>query len=284
MKVLIFGGTGLLGSDIKKVCDASGKSVKPLDSKAADITDLEIVINKVKAESPDVVINCAALTDVDACERDPDKAFKVNAIGPKNIAIACRQMNIKMIHVSTDYVFDGEAGRPYTEFEKVNPVNQYGKSKVAGEDFVKAIMNDFIIIRTAWIFGEKRNHFVDYVVNGLKSGTEIIAVRDMVSSPTYSLDLAELINSLLDTNETGIFHGCNKGYCSRVEMVEEIMKIMNKPGHVKVMNQSQWKRDAKRPVFSALKNYHLDLIDKDIMAGWRDALKRYIRNKIEKNL
>jgi dTDP-4-dehydrorhamnose reductase len=117
------------------------------------------------------------------------------------------------------------------------------------------------------------------VINAVKNNEEIIAVQDMISSPTYSLDLAELINSLIPLNECGTFHASNKGYCSRVEMVEEIMKVMRKNGNIKVVNQSQWKREAKRPVFSALMNYHLGLIDKDIMAGWRDALRRYVRFK-----
>jgi len=278
MKVAIFGGTGLLGSDVKKICDET-YAVSALSSKDVDITDLGEVLEFMEKRQPHVVINCAAITDVDACEKDNDHAMRVNAIGPKNIAIACKEHNARMIHISTDYVFDGTKNEPYTEFDAPNPCNFYGRTKLEGERFVREILGNGVILRTAWVFGERRNHFVDYVVNGVNKGDEIIAVKDMVSSPTYSLDLAELIKLLIPSKECGVFHASNKGYCSRVEMVEEIIKIMHKPGKVKVVNQSQWKRDAKRPAFSALRNYHLGLIDKDIMPGWRDALKRYIRAK-----
>lgn len=280
MKVLIFGGTGLLGYDIQQICK-NEHTVVALSSKDCDIRNPNEPYNKIKLEKPDIVINCAAITDVDKCEQMPDEAYKVNALGVKNIAIACRDFCVKLIHISTDYVFDGAKKEPYTEFDIPNPVNIYGKTKLAGEEFVKMILSNFIIIRTAWIFGEKRKHFVDYVVNGIKNGNEIIAVRDMVSSPTYSYDLAETINKLLPLNQSGIFHIANKGYCSRVEMVEEIIKIMKRQANVKVVNQSQWERPAKRPVFSALKNYHLFLLGIDNMPGWRDALKRYIRFKFE---
>jgi dTDP-4-dehydrorhamnose reductase len=280
MKVLIFGGTGLLGYDIKQVCK-NEHTVIALSSQDCDIRNPQAPYNKIEMEKPDIVINCAAITDVDKCEQMPDEAYRVNALGVKNIAIACRDFNVKLIHISTDYVFDGAKKEPYTEFDTPNPVNTYGKTKLAGEEFVKMLLSNFIIIRTAWIFGENRKHFVDYVVNGIKNGNEIIAVRDMVSSPTYSYDLAETINKLLPLNQSGIFHIANKGYCSRVEMVEEIIRIMKKQANVKVVNQSQWERPAKRPVFSALKNYHLFLLGIDNMPGWRDALKRYIRFKFE---
>jgi dTDP-4-dehydrorhamnose reductase len=280
MKVLIFGGTGLLGTDIHKVCKGDF-DVVALGSSDVNITNLDAVYHSVKTHKPDVAINSAALTDVDICEQDPDKAYIVNAMGPKNIAMACRDMKIKLIQISTDYVFDGDKKEPYTEFDTAAPVNVYGRSKLAGEEFVKMITNNFMIIRTAWLFGERRNHFVDYVINALKNGNEITAVRDMMSSPTFSLDVAETIKKMLAMNQTGIFHMCNKGYCSRVEMVEEIMKITNKPGHMNVTNQSQWKKPAKRPVFSALRNYHLSLINEDDMSGWRDALKRYIKTKFK---
>ena len=133
------------------------------------------------------------MADVDKCEQDPDKAYIVNAMGPKNIAMACRDMKIKLIHISTDYVFDGEKKEPYTEFDPTGPVSVYGRSKLAGEEFVKMISDNFMIIRTAWLFGERRNHFVDYVINALKNGNEITAVKDMMSSPTYSRDVAEMI-------------------------------------------------------------------------------------------
>lgn len=278
MKVVMFGGNGLLGSDIIKACSGENEIIS-LGSADIDITDQEAVYNLIKAHKPEAVINSAALTDVDKCELNPDLAFRVNAMGPKNIAIACRDFNARMIHISTDYVFDGKKDSPYDEFEQVNPVNVYGKSKVAGEQYVQMCTEKFMIIRTAWVFGAKRRHFVDYVIEAINKGEEVIAVKDMVSSPTYSLDLAELINEILPLNQTGVFHGVNKGYCSRVQMVEEIMKIMNKQTHVQVLSQSQWKKPAARPVFSALKNYHFQLLDRDSMSGWKDALKRYIRSK-----
>jgi len=136
-----------------------------------------------------------------------------------------------------------------------------------------------MILRTAWVFGSRRRHFVDYVAECINKGEDIIAVRDMVSSPTFSVDLAGIIKKMIPINTFGVFHAANKGYCSRLQMVEEIMKIMRKTTRVQVLNQSQWKRPALRPEFSALKNYHLQLMDIDNMAGWRDALKRYLRFK-----
>ncbi|MFP4466121.1 MAG: dTDP-4-dehydrorhamnose reductase [Candidatus Goldiibacteriota bacterium] len=281
MKIIMFGGTGLLGGDLMRAC-AGRHEIKALGSADADIRDPEAVTAIVRKNRPDAVINCAAVTNVDDCEKKPDTAFAVNAVGPKNIAITCRDYKVKMIHISTDYVFDGKKGSAYTEFDAPAPVNIYGRSKLAGEMFVKDILNDYLIIRTAWLFGAGRNHFVDYVVNGIKTQDEIIAVEDMVSSPTYSFDLAMQIESMLELNQTGVFHAANKGYASRVEMVEEIMKIMKKQAKLKAVKQSQWEKPAQRPVFSALRNYHLDLIDRDKMAGWRDALKRYIRQKFER--
>ncbi len=281
MKVLIIGGTGLLGTDINAVMQGDFE-VQPLGSANVDITKLDSVYHAVKTHKPDVVINSAAMADVDKCEQEPELAYRINAIGPKNVAIACRDYRIKMVHISTDYVFDGAKKEPYTEFDATNPLSVYGKSKLAGEELIKTVCDNHLIIRTAWLFGERRNHFVDYVVNAINNGNEIIAVKDMVSSPTYSRDTAETIKKLISLNQSGVFHSCNKGYCSRVELVEEIMKIMKKSANLTVVNQSQWKKPAKRPVFSALRNYHLSLIDEDDMAGWRDALKRYIKYKFNK--
>jgi dTDP-4-dehydrorhamnose reductase len=280
MKVLVFGGTGLLGSDITEVCKADHEIISA-GSADADITDFNAVYDYVKAHRPEVVINCAALTDVDKCEENPDLAFRINAMGPKNIAVACRDFNARLIHLSTDYVFDGKKGDSYTEFDQVNPISVYGRSKLAGEQFVQMGTTKFMIVRTAWIFGTKRRHFVDYVIESINKGEEIIAVKDMVSSPTFSHDLAETMNRMIMMNQVGIFHAANKGYCSRVQMVEEIMKILKKQTRVQVLNQSQWKRPAARPAFSALKNYHLSLMNEDNMAGWRDALKRYIKFKYQ---
>ena len=280
MKVMVLGGTGLLGSDIVELCRAEHEVISA-GSAEADITDFQSIYDYIKAHKPEVVVNCAAITDVDKCEENPDLAYKVNAMGPKNIAIACRDMNAKLIHVSTDYVFDGKKGEPYTEFDQPNPVNIYGRSKLAGEQLVQAATNRSMIVRTAWVFGTRRKHFVDYVIESINKSDEIIAVKDMVSSPTFSHDLAETIVRLVSLNQVGLYHAANKGYCSRVQMVEEIMKVLKKQTRVQVLNQSQWKRPAARPAFSALRNYHLSLINEDNMAGWRDALKRYIKFKYQ---
>ena len=280
MKILIFGGTGLLGHDLVRALGA-GNQIRPLASTDCDIAELDAVRARVKAEKPDVVINSAAITDVDKCEEAPDLAYRINAVGPKNIAIACRDTNTKIVHVSTDYVFDGAKGEPYTEFDRAAPVSVYGRSKLAGEQFVQTIAGNFMIIRTAWVFGEKRQSFVDYVVNGIKNNTEVTVVKDMVSSPTYAADLAGCMKRLIALDQNGIFHVANKGFCSRVQMAEEIMKILKKPGKLHSVTQRQWKRPAARPVFSALRNYHMSLINEDHMPDWCDALERYIKLKFE---
>ncbi len=278
MRILIFGGTGLLGTDISRVLK-QGNDVIALGSADVDVSKLESVLHSINIHKPELVINCAAVSDVDKCEENREMAYRVNALGPKNIAIACSRMKSRLIHISTDYVFNGNKNEPYTEFDIPSPISIYGKTKLAGEEFIKMISSNFLIIRTAWLFGERRNHFVDYVIKSLHQGNEIIAVKDMTSSPTFSLDVAEMLKELIMTNEVGIFHICNKGYCSRVELVEEIEKILRKHTNVTIVNQSQWKHPAKRPVFSALRNYHLELINMDNMPGWRDALKRYIKYK-----
>ncbi|HPD18435.1 MAG TPA: dTDP-4-dehydrorhamnose reductase [Candidatus Goldiibacteriota bacterium] len=280
MRILVFGGTGLLGTDIVKILK-EGNDVIALGSADVDVSKLDTVMHSIDMHKPDLVINCAAISDVDKCEENAELSYKVNAIGPKNVAICCNKIKSRLLHISTDYVFDGNKNSPYTEFDEPNPISIYGRTKLVGEEFIKMISSNFLIIRTAWLFGERRNHFVDYVIKSLYNGDEIIAVKDMTSSPTFSYDVAEMIKELIETNEVGVFHICNKGYCSRVELVEEIEKITKKHTNVTVVNQSQWKRPAKRPVFSALRNYHLELIDKDNIPGWRDALKRYIKYKFK---
>ena len=156
-------------------------------SSDCDITKAEEVYEYIMIHRPDVVINSAAITDVDKCEEYPDSAFCINAMGAKNIACACRDFSVKMMHISTDYVFDGTKGDAYSESDAVNPINAYGRSKAMGEDLVKTSGAKYMIIRTAWVFGARRRHFVDYVADCINKGEEIIAVRDMVSSPTYSV-------------------------------------------------------------------------------------------------
>ena len=279
MKILLFGAGGLVGKELVALYARTANEVNRPTSAEVDITKFEQVQDFVNEHKPELIINCAALTDVDKCELEEDTAYKINALGPKHIALAAREQHAKVIHLSTDYVFDGEKGEPYNEFDATQPINIYGKSKLDGEEFIKEVTDDFMIIRTAWVFGKGRGNFVDYVVDGVLKQKEITAIKDMVSSPTYAEDLAVQIKKMAETRETGIFHMANKGYGTRLEIVEEIMSLIGKPANVKVITQRQWEKPAKRPAFSALNNYHLTVLGKNEMPEWKEALKRYLKAK-----
>jgi len=279
MKILITGVKGMLGSDLMKVLSRNYQAVG-IDIEDGDITKKDEIIKVISDANPSIVVHTAAYTDVDGCEGDPDLAYKVNVIGTQNICLACQKVGAALMYLSTDFVFDGNKKTPYIEFDQPNPINIYGKSKLAGEQYVQSLLHKFFIVRTAWLFGKKGKNFVKTILKLAKRKKELKIVNDQIGSPTYTLDLIQQLIPLLNTDSYGIYHIANKGRCSWYEFAQEILKCGKIKGvEIQPIFSYQLNRPAKRPAFSVLRNYCLELTVGDTMRSWEGALKRYMGSK-----
>mgnify|MGYP003211469817 FL=1 len=285
-KILVTGCNGQLGRAIRKEYAASdvefintdvveGEGVVSLD-----ITDVDTVLKLVRAEKPDVIINCAAHTNVDKCEEQWDLAYKINAIGPRNLSIAATEADAKMIHVSTDYVFEGNGTRPYTEFDAPNPVSAYGKTKLEGENFVKEFAKKHFILRTAWLYGDGKN-FVKTMLALAENHDELNVVCDQVGTPTSAVELAKMIHYLEGTENYGTFHATCEGDTNWADFAEAIFKRAGKNVKVNHVTSKQYKEmnpaSANRPAYSILEDYMIKLTSDFVMADWQDALDVYMK-------
>lgn len=285
-KILVTGCNGQLGRAIRKEYAASdvefintdvveGEGVVSLD-----ITDVDAVLQLVRAEKPDVIINCAAHTNVDKCEEQWDLAYKINAIGPRNLSIAATEVDAKMIHVSTDYVFEGNGTRPYTEFDAPNPVSAYGKTKLEGENFVKEFAKKHFILRTAWLYGDGKN-FVKTMLALAENHDELNVVCDQVGTPTSAVELAKMIHYLEGTENYGTFHATCEGDTNWADFAEAIFKRAGKNVKVNHVTSKQYKEmnpaSANRPAYSILEDYMIKLTSDFVMADWQDALDVYMK-------
>lgn len=285
-KILVTGCNGQLGRAIRKEYAASdvefintdvveGEGVVSLD-----ITDVDAVLKLVRAEKPDVIINCAAHTNVDKCEEQWNLAYKINAIGPRNLSIAATEADAKMIHVSTDYVFEGNGTRPYTEFDAPNPVSAYGKTKLEGENFVKEFAKKHFILRTAWLYGDGKN-FVKTMLALAENHDELNVVCDQVGTPTSAVELAKMIHYLEGTENYGTFHATCEGDTNWADFAEAIFKRAGKNVKVNHVTSKQYKEmnpaSANRPAYSILEDYMIKLTSDFVMADWQDALDVYMK-------
>lgn len=290
MKILITGSHGQLGNElqdiIKKGQAEIGKvseviknsEVTALDVEELDITKLNDVRKKIQELQPDVVINCAAATNVDGCESNEDFAFKVNAIGPRNLAMACEEINAKIVQVSTDYVFSGVGTKPLKEYDLTAPYSVYGKTKLAGENYVRDFSSKYFIVRTAWLYGYIGHNFV-YTMRRLgKEKDEITVVNDQRGNPTHANDLAYHILKLIETEEYGIYHCTGSGECSWYDFAKEIIKLSGEKCNVKPCTSEEYNAAAKRPEYSSLENMMLRNTVGDEMRDWKDALKTFMDN------
>ena len=221
LKVWIVGSEGQIGEAINEVLDPLEIEVLNTDKNALDITETDEVLHFGEINRPDVIINCAAITDVELCEKQPEEAFRVNALGARNLSLVARKTGAKMVQLSTDDVFDGLAQKPYTEFDNTNPKTVYGKSKCAGENYVKEFTHKHFIIRSNWVFG-KGNNFVNRVLEAADQGRALAVAEDQYGSPTSAKDLARIILHLIRTNEYGTYHATCQGVCNRYEFAKEI--------------------------------------------------------------
>lgn len=268
-RVWITGSEGHVGSALTEILDCMEYYLMTTDIHEVDITELQQVKSYVRVNRPDVIINCAGLSDAEYCETHIDEAYKVNALGVRNIALAAQEVCAKVIHISTDDVFDLQSDRPYNEFDETHPKTVYGKSKEAGEKFLMQLNNQFTIIRSSWIYGIGRD-FVDKVLRAI--GTqEVLEVPDnQYAVPTSSKELAKLICHFIENEEYGIYHAVCQGCCSRYELAQAILEYTNNTGKLIL------KPVTGRETYSVLDNMMLRLNGIKEPKEWKTALKEYL--------
>ena len=274
-KLLVTGCNGQLGKAINKQYENTEYELVNTDVSELDITNVDAVVTMMKEVKPYAIINCAAHTGVDACETEQENAYRINAIGPRNLSIAATAVGAKMVHISTDYVFEGNAAKPYVEFDAVNPQGMYGRTKLAGENFVQAFAKDYFIIRTAWLYGDGKN-FVKTMLRLAETNDKVRVVGDQFGTPTSAAELAKMIAYLVPSENYGLFHGTCEGACNWADFAKEIFKLAGKSTQVDAITTAEYKTAAVRPAYSVLENYMLKLTTDFTFASWEEALKEYM--------
>ena len=281
MKIIVAGSKGLLGREVVRVCGACDDEVIETDvtpdKMVLDITDLDSITGILKSETPHWLINCAAYTDVDGCEEHEDIAFSLNAQGPRLLAQACERYGTKLLHISTDYVFNGEKSAPYTEEDVPNPISVYGRTKLAGEEGILKSMQDFIIVRPQWLFGPHGKNFVSTILGIARERDSINVVNDQWGSPTYSKDLAKALRRLIDHDARGIYHVCNRGRATWYELAKKAVEIMELDTKVVPVATSEFPRPAPRPKNSLLSTKKFTDVTGKLMPVWQISLQHYIK-------
>lgn len=276
MKIVITGAKGQLGLELTKQLKIENKyEIIATDRDELNIIDINSVNEFLLNNRPDVVINCAAHTAVDLCETDIENAYKINALGPRNLAIACEKIGAKLVQVSTDYVFDGNGMRPYREDDITCPNSIYGTSKLMGENFVRELCSKYFIVRTAWLYGEG-NNFVRTMLKLADANKELNVVNDQFGSPTSTVDLAKAIIALINTEHYGVYHGTCEGQCSWYDFAKKIFELKNIDIKVNPVTSEEFKRPAPRPAYSVLDNFMFKLVGLNSFRNWEESLKEYL--------
>lgn len=272
-RILVTGSGGMLGQDLCPILEDEGFEVIETNRETLDVTDADEVIDVLQKEIPDMVIHCAAYTNVDKAEDEPEIAHKINVSGTENLAQACAKFNITLVYISTDYVFDGEKGVKYLPDDTLNPLNVYGKTKLEGENCVKKYCKKFYIVRTSWLYGIHGKNFVETMIS-LADKPELKVVNDQIGCPTWTVELAQGIAKLIKENVPyGTYHICGSGQCSWWEFACEIFKLAKLKVNVKPCTTEEFPRKACRPKFSVMENY-------GICRDWKKALKDYMNLRL----
>lgn len=289
-KIIVTGCNGQLGRAVNELLKGSeeyelvntdvGAAVSATPgARELDITDVKNVTEFVDEIKPYAIINCAAHTNVDACETQIDLAYKINALGPRNLAIAARKNDAKLIHISTDYVLSGTGDRPFTEFDPVGPNTAYGKTKLAGENFVKEFSDKHFILRTAWLYGDGKN-FVKTMLRLSEDHDEVRVVNDQFGTPTSAKELAKAILYLLPTENYGLFHATCEGSTNWADFAKLIFEKAGKSTRVTPVSTAEYNAPAPRPANSILENYMFKLTGDFMFADWVDALDEYMETLV----
>ena len=289
-KILVTGVKGQLGYDcVRELKERGYHNVQGIDREELDITDEKAVHAFINEYKPDVVMHNAAWTAVDKAEEMPDAVYKVNALGPKYIAEACKEVGATMFYISTDYVFDGKGDKPFEVDSPKDGLSVYGKTKSQGEDFVTSILEKYFIIRISWVFGINGHNFIKTMLKLADTHKELNVVDDQIGSPTYTYDLSKLMCDMMVTDKYGIYHATNEGFCSWAEFAEYIFEVAKKDVIVHPVTTEEYRRlvpnQADRPLNSRMSKKSLDGKGFDRLPSWKDAVRRYIEelNSEEKN-
>lgn len=278
MKILLLGHKGMLGSDLLLQLGRKHETVG-LDKDEIDITSISACEKAINENLPEIVVNAAAYTDVDGCENAQSECLAVNAEAVLNIAASCRKKNIRIVHFSTDYVFDGVSSEPYDEDHSCNPLNVYGTSKLAGENYLRSLSQNYLIIRTEWLYGKNGKNFVKTILDKAGTTNRMEVVDDQIGSPTYTRDLAMAVDLLIERNITGLFHITNRGNCSWFQFARQILKEAGiTEVQVLPIKSDQLKRPAVRPLYSVLNMQKFISATGKAMQPWQLALQDYLKD------
>ncbi|MCI0764718.1 dTDP-4-dehydrorhamnose reductase [Bacillus sp. TL12] len=277
--IAITGANGQLGRQFAEDLHGLGYRVCALSREDMDITDFSKVDLILRKINPNTIIHCAAYTKVDVAETERDKAFLVNALGTRNVAVVAEKVSAKLVYISTDYVFDGTKETGYDEFDTPNPINVYGASKYAGENFVKNFHSRHFIVRTSWLYGKYGNNFVETMLKLAKNQLGIKVVNDQTGSPTYVKDLVRCVKELMETELYGTYHVSNTGACTWYEFAKEIFSLCDIKVNTTPISTKGFSTGALRPAYSVLDSYALRLNGFHVMKPWREGLKEYLKEK-----
>jgi dTDP-4-dehydrorhamnose reductase len=273
MKILITGGQGQLGKSLQRALADHDVMAPGRDS--LDVTDAGATLGAIHAAAPAIVINCAAWTDTAGCERDPERALEVNGKGAGNVAAACAGVGASLVHISTNEVFDGTSA-PYAEDAAPNPVNEYGRSKLAGEDAVRAATEKHYIVRTSWLYGAGRVSFPEKIIERALQDGRVRGVTDEIASPTWTNDLASAIPGLIQTETYGTYHLAGEGACSRLEWAQEVLRLAGIDVPAEAATQADFALPFRKPVDSTLANSRAAALG-ITLRPWRDALAEHMQ-------
>ena len=276
MRIMVTGSAGMLGQQLESVF-SQDHSVLAVDLEDLDITRFDQVRETVAGCQPDWILHAAAFTQVDEAETRVDEAYRVNALGTRNVAAAAHENQSVLLYYSTDYVFDGGQRHPWREWDRPSPVNEYGRSKLAGEHFVRALAPSHLIVRTSWLFGPGGANFVDKMIQRGRLGGPLRVVDDQTGSPTFTKDLAAASKQLVERNLRGIYHVTNSGHCNWYELATEVLTLAGLDIEITPVPTSDYPAAAPRPAFSVLDNFLLRIEGIPLLRSWQEAVAAYLR-------
>lgn len=274
-KIWVCGANGQIGQAINAEVDKLEFEMLDTDVDVLDVTDTDKVLSFGERNRPDVIINCAGVTDLGLCEENPVLAYKVNALGARNLSIAARKLEAKLVQISTDDVFDGKSLEPYNEFDRTNPGTIYGKSKLAGENYVKEFTYKHFIVRSTWVYGKGDNFVLDFLKKA-DSGEKLSIASDQFGSPTSAAELARFLLHLIHTSEYGTYHATNQGVCSRYAFAEEILRMTGKKAVMEAVPTAMSDFSRVRPAFAVLDNFIMNMVDIYDFPSWQESLREYL--------